>query len=459
VIGSVTPDFHTRLSVTSEGFTAIPKNKNLRLRHGRVHASLLGSSVQAPEDADGLAAVDIEIADGLVSAIAPAGTFPEGEGSDLKNGIVWPTFLDVHCHLDISHTWERSPNSDGTFMSALAATAADHRAYSSSDDVRRRFEFGLRCAYAHGVAAIRTHLDSDEPEAEQHWAIFRELREQWSGRVELQATSLTALDVFGTGFAPKLADLVAKSGGNLGGVTRVGEDDDHGDISPEFEPLLDRVFELAEERGLDLDFHVDESGHQGARALGYIARTALRHRFRGNVLCGHCCSLSLQPEELVRETLAACAEAGISVVSLPMCNMYLQDRVPARTPRWRGVTLLHEMAAHGIPVAVGQDDCRNAFHAYGDHNMLEVFATAVRAAHLDRPFGRWPQIATLTPARIMKLENYGTITVGKPANLILYKARTMSELISRPQADRAVLRQGLAIDTALPEYSELDDLR
>jgi cytosine deaminase len=162
---------------------------------------------------------------------------------------------------------------------------------------------------------------------------------------------------------------------------------------------------------------------------------------------------------MVQETLIACAEAEISVVSLPMCNMYLQDRVKARTPRWRGITLLHEMAEYGIPVAVGQDDCRNAFHAYGDHNMLEVFATAVRAAHLDRPFGRWPQIATLTPARFMKLKDYGSITIGKPANLILYKARTMSELISRPQTERVVLRRGLAIDTTLPDYSNLDDLQ
>ncbi|MBR0967318.1 cytosine deaminase [Tardiphaga sp. 538_B7_N1_4] len=445
--------------MASKGFITIPKTKVLRLRRGRVHTSLLGSPVHTPENADGLVGVDIETVDGLVSAIAPAGTFPNNQGIDLNSGIVWPTFVDSHCHLDISHTWERSPNVDGTFKSALAATAADHRINSSYDDVRRRFEFGLQCAFAHGVAAIRTHVDSDETEAERHWTVFGEMREKWAGRVELQATSLTAIDVFGTDFGPKLADLVVKFGGNLGAVTPVGEDDDHGDISPRFQALLDRVFELAEERNLNLDFHVDESGRQGARALGLIARTALRRRFRGDILCGHCCSLSLQPEQMVQETLIACAEAEISVVSLPMCNMYLQDRVKARTPRWRGITLLHEMAEYGIPVAVGQDDCRNAFHAYGDHNMLEVFATAVRAAHLDRPFGRWPQIATLTPARFMKLKDYGSITIGKPANLILYKARTMSELISRPQTERVVLRRGLAIDTTLPDYSNLDDLQ
>ena len=35
-------------------------------------------------------------------------------------------------------------------------------------------------------------------------------------------------------------------------------------------------------------------------------------------------------------------------------------------------------------------------------------------------------------------------------------ART--ELLSRPQSDRTVLRNGVAIDTTLPDYRELDDL-
>jgi cytosine deaminase len=444
--------------MASTGFVALPDSPSLRLRRARIHSSLLASPVASPPDADGLVDVDLEILDGIVAKIAPAGTFPAEEGLDLRRGLVWPLFVDAHSHLDISQTWQRSPNSDGTFVGALAATAADHAVRWPAEDVRRRFDFGVRCAYAHGVAAIRTHLDSDEREAQEHWAVFRALREEWAGRVTLQATSLVPMDVMGTDFAPHLADLVARSGGNLGAVTRLGEDG-HGDVPPEFQPLLDRIFALAEERGLDLDFHVDETGAEGARALGYIARTALRRKFRGKILCGHCCSLAVQPEKLVAETLAQCAEAGLSIVSLPMCNMFLQDRGPARTPRWRGVTLLHEMAAHGIPVAVGHDDCRNAWHGYGDQNMLEVFTTAVRVAHLDRPHGNWPQAATLTPARILQLDRCGAVAEGWPADLVLYKARTMSELVSRPQTDRIVLRRGRAIDTTLPDHAELDDLQ
>ena len=52
----------------------------------------------------------------------------------------------------------------------------------------------------------------------------------------------------------------------------------------------------------------------------------------------------------------------------------------------------------------------------------------------------------------------GTHGVGAAADLILVNARSWTELQSRPQADRTVLRAGRAIDTTPPDYRELDDL-
>ena len=65
--------------------------------------------------------------------------------------------------------------------------------------------------------------------------------------------------------------------------------------------------------------------------------------------------------------------------------MYLQDRTPGRTPRWRGVTVIQEMRRRGIRVAAAGDNCRDSFYAYGDHDVLDTFRQAVRIAHLDHP--------------------------------------------------------------------------
>ena len=414
-----------------------------RVRRCLVDAALPGSEEQV--------LVDLAIRDGRIAGLQPAGELAPEPGAtivDQEGGEVWPGLIDVHTHLDKGHIWPRAENSDGTFAGAIAAVRADREANWHAEDVRARFDFGLRCAYAHGTVAIRTHLDCPPQIYRTSWQVFRELRAEWADRMTLQAVSLVTLDdLREAAFAELLADLVAECAGVFGCVAF---------MTPDIDAQLDRVFAIAAERRLDLDFHVDESLDPAARSLHHVAAAALRHRFAGKILCGHCCSLAAQEPAEAERTLDLVREAGIAVVSLPMCNLYLQDRAPGRTPRRRGVTLLHEMAARGIPVALASDNCRDPFFAYGDHDMLEVLREAARIAHLDRPLGDWPKAITHTPADIMGLPDAGVIQVGAPADLLLFRARSDAELLSRPQSDRKVLRDGREIDTSPPDYRELD---
>ena len=41
---------------------------------------------------------------------------------------------------------------------------------------------------------------------------------------------------------------------------------------------------------------------------------------------------------------------------------------------------------------------------------------------------------------------------------MIFRARTYSELLSRPQQDRIVLRAGSAVDTTPPDYRMLDGI-
>ena len=415
---------------------------NARVRRCLVDAALPG---------DGELRVDIAIEDGRIAALHPAGQVAPAPGAqriDQDGGEVWPGLIDLHTHLDKGHIWPRAENPDGTFESAMAAVAADQHANWTIEDVHARFAFGLRCAFAHGTVAIRTHLESQPPHREICWSVFCALQEEWAGRIHLQAVGLVPIEDFSGPSGEAFADHVADHGGVLGAFLY---------MHPDLDRLLERMLALAAERRLDLDLHVDESGDPGAVALRHLAAAALRHGFAGAILCGHCCSLARQEPAEAGRTLDLVRAAGIGVVGLPMCNLYLQDRVPGRTPRWRGVTLLHEMAALGIPVALASDNCRDPFHAYGDHDMLEVLREAVRIAHLDRPLGAWPQAISRTPAAIMGLPEAGVIRVGAPADLLLFRARSDTELLSRPQADRIVLRAGRQIDTNPPDYRELDE--
>jgi cytosine deaminase len=414
---------------------------------------LLDREFQINASWEGIAAFDLEILDGKIHAIIPAdSTNPTAshiEQIDLKQGMVLPCFADMHTHLDKGHIWNRTPNLDGTFNNALQVVAEDRDRYWNAEDLYRRMEFSLKCSYAHGTKAIRTHLDCPFPQAEISLDVFASLRRTWADRLTLQAVSLVTLDEFMGSQGEVLADRIANLGAVLGGVAF---------LNPDIDIQLDRVFSLAKERCLDLDFHTDENDNPQSDTLLRVAQTALRQEFTGKITCGHCCSLAVQDAIAVRKTIALVKEAGIGIVSLPTCNLYLQDRGLGKTPRWRGVTLLHELKAMGVEVAIAQDNCRDPFYSFGDHDLLQVFAMSVQIAHLDSPYGDWLRTITFTPAQLMGLENTGKIGVGQPADLVILKARNLSELLSRPQNDRVVLQSGQVIDTTLPDYSELDDL-
>ncbi len=414
-------------------FATIPEGP-ITLKNLTVPGCLVG----ATED---LVTRDIAISDGVIVASADAEI-------DMSRAIALATFVDMHTHLDKGHIWPRAANPDGTFLGALTTVANDRTTNWRAKDVAARMDFALRSAFAHGTRAIRTHIDSLPPQDGISWPVFTEMREKWSDRIDLQASSLVGCDSFESiarDYATT-ADIVAEHGGILGMVTYPVRD---------VEQRVREFFDLAANRGLEADFHVDETLDASAETLRTIAEVALEIGWDKPITVGHCCSLSSQDEARALGTLDLVAEAGINVVSLPLCNLYLQDRGAGRTPRMRGVTLVHEMKARGINVSFASDNTRDPFYAYGDLDMVEVMRQATRIAHLDHSDADWANAFTVNPAMACGFDA-PSLQPGSPADLIICKARDWTELFARPQSDRIVIRQGFQIDTTLPDYAELD---
>jgi cytosine deaminase len=230
-------------------------------------------------------------------------------------------------------------------------------------------------------------------------------------------------------------------------------------MSADLPGQLDRQWATAREYGLGLDLHVDETGNPQSEILRFIAEAVLRSEFPYPVVCGHCCSLSVQSPERQRATIDLVKAAGLKVISLPMCNLYLQDRRPAgafpRSPSWRGLAPLQDLLDAGVPVACASDNVRDAFFAFGDFDPLEVYAQSVRLAHLDERLADSVRVVTSTAAEIVGLPAYGRVVAGAPARLVVTEARTFNELLSRPTGPRQRLDGEKLHRPARPDYREL----
>jgi cytosine deaminase len=119
------------------------------------------------------------------------------------------------------------------------------------------------------------------------------------------------------------------------------------------------------------------------------------------------------------------------VVALPTANLFLQDR-GAASPLRRGVTLVRELIAAGVPVRCGTDNVRDWFFPFGDGDMLESALFAAVTAHLDDAAAL---IGAICGGR-------RAIAEGDVADLVLLPVKSLDDALARRPADRCVFKAG-----------------
>ena len=416
------------------------------LSNARIPAGM-SKTAGLPVAGDGLQAADLVIDAGRIAWVGPPGTRADlPNAHDLRSAMVWPATVDCHTHLDKGQIWSRRPNPDGTFQGALAASGDDAAERPLPADIRQRAEFQLRAAWAHGTAAIRTHVDASPGGVSL--GVLAELARDWQDRIAVQVCPFVG-PTSGMSELEDLARWAAQRDGILSAFLYT---------TPELAAFVEQLFHLADRFGLELDFHADENLDPTSHCLRLVAETAIKRQFQGRILVGHCCALGVQSPDEAARTIELVARAGIGVVTLPLCNAYLMARTAGVTPRDRGFAPVHEMRAAGIPVAIASDNVRDPFYAYGDLDLVEVFRDAMRMMHLDHPVSDWAAATIAVAADLIGLDK-GRLDPGSDADLIILSARNWSEFAARPQSNRVVLRAGQPVDTTPPEFSELDDIR
>ncbi len=372
---------------------------------------------------------DLTLAGAHVESIAPS-TRP-------ARGMLLPALVDAHAHIDKNYTVQEVGAAEGNLFAAIERMAA-RRAHWGAEVLHARMQRALAEAWQAGTRALRTHIDWVTADAPAALPVFEALRDAWQGRLALQFVSLTPLDVFDDAAAgERIAREVRRAGGVMGAFVY---------RNARLADKLARVFDLAQQHGLALDFHVDEGLDADATGLRTIAELTLARGLQGRVVCGHACSLAMQDESTAHETLALCAQARIHLVALPTTNLYLQGAWD-RTPVPRGITRIREAAAQGLRASLATDNVQDAFYPYGGYDLLETFGLGVQMAHL-APAADWLDSITLNPARALDLPWDGRIAPGCPADLVLLAATDEHELLDARGRRRTVIRAGQALQAS-----------
>ena len=422
----------------------------MHLQRVRLPRWLLGDAWPTADAQPALA--DIHLTDhGTIHRIVPHGsTVPATEHApgatwDLQGALALPGLVDAHTHLDKAFTLPRMGEVRPGLLGAIDAMMADRQGWTEAD-VRTRASRALEWAWRHGVRHLRTHCDWWEPaQPPLAWHVLRELAETWAPRLRVERVSLIPLHLYTRREdAMALAATVARAGPGtlLGGFVH----------STNWDPAaLQNLLEAAATHDLDVDLHVDEELHPDAQGLATTAGLLRRMDFGGRVVCGHTCALAVLDEATALATLDAVAQAPITMVTLPITNLLLQDAVTGRTPRQRGLTLIKEARARGIPLLMASDNVQDPFCPVGSFDPLEAFGTGVLAAQLGQPFDNWSDTLCRTDwlTRQPSATGQAPLQPGQPADLLLFTEADYWGFPSRT-AHRVVLRQGRLTHGALP---------
>ena len=348
--------------------------------------------------------------------------------------MVLPRLVDCHVHLDKAYTWQEHPNLSGSYGGALEANLWEHSTRTLAS-VLERGEHAMERAFANGLRAMRSHVDSGGPGAEPSWDALLTLQQRWRSRIDLQLVALVPLAFWGSAEADVLARRVAASAGCLGGVLTppCGSS-----VVPQ---QLEALLRLADRYGCGVDLHIDEADHGPAEGIVQLLKALRRVPVQVPVTCSHASSLSLLPAPRLMRLAERMAAAQINVIALPLTNAWLLARADHATPLQRPQAPIRQLQRCGVPVAVAGDNVADPWFPGGDFDPLALLAASMPLTQL-LPWQRLGLAPfTTAPPAILQLEWDGVLRAGAPADLICMEGQGWSDLI-QCSSQRQILVNG-----------------
>ena len=393
--------------------------------------------------------VDIGCLNGRISLVEPQIQEQAETDIDAEWQLVTAPFVDSHFHMDSTLSYGRPRvNQSGTLLEGIALWS-ELKPHLTVDDIKQRALTLCGWAVAQGNLAIRSHVDICDPELTAVRALL-DVRETVKPYLDLQLVAFPQDGYFRYAGAIDLLTQALDLGVDVvGGI-------------PHFERTMAdgaqsvrELCQIAEERGLMVDMHCDESDDPQSRHIETLASETQRLGLQGRVTGSHLTSMHSMDNYYAGKLMSLIAESQVHAVANPLINITLQGRSDSY-PKRRGMMRVKEMMQLGINVAFGHDCVLDPWYSLGTHDMLEV-------ANMGLHVGQMTGVAemrqafnsvTSNAAMVLGLENYG-LEPGCNADMVILQAADPIEAL-RLKANRLfVIRHGKVIAESEPVKTTL----
>lgn len=378
----------------------------------------------------------VAIAEGQIIEVAPVTAVGATQVMAGGDRLLIPGLVDAHIHLDKALLLERSPAQAGDFAEAMRETLRLKQSFTVAD-IQARAGRVLDQAIAHGVTAMRSHVEVDPIAGLTGMEALIPLRQSYSWGITLQ---LAVFAQEGITNQPGTIDLLRQAmqlGGDAIGSAPY--------VDPDPKRNVQMIFDIAKEFNCDVDFHLDFLDDDQPLLLPFVIAETVKRGWQGRVCLGHMTKLAgLTAGELEPIALALRA-ADISVLALPASDLYMMSRRDTHNVR-RGVAPVHRLAEWGVNVGLATNNVLNLFTPFGDGDVLKIctlLAQVLQLGTLDS-HGLCLSMATTQAARAIGIHSHN-IQAGNVADLVLLDVDSVSEAIGTAPVGRTVIKGGRVV--------------
>src|SRR5688572_16810609 len=365
--------------------------------------------------------VDIAVAGGRIAAIGPR--LPgEGPSVDARGRFVSPGLVECHFHLDKSRILDRVAPLESRRATDYMKRVSSVKHTFTAEDIYARARQTLERCVLNGVLHMRTHVEVDSPIALAGFEAIERLAKEYAWAMDLEICVF--LQEGWTNVPGAEANVV---GGLKRGAPVVGGAPRYDTNAP---AQIDRIFALAKEYDVHVDIHGDGGYTTHDMMAPQICDLADKIGWGGRVAIGHGNKYSCLPEAELAALGKRMAGAGVAVAVLPATDMFTQGRHQEHSVM-RGIADAHALIAQGANCSIATNNVLNPFTPYGDCSLVRIanFYANVVQRGTEKDLAECFAMLTTRPARMLRKTDYG-ITVGNPADLVVWDAKTPAEVIA-----------------------------
>lgn len=294
---------------------------------------------------------DIWIEHGRI-AVSPNGGSEPQRVFDGGGGLCVTPFVDAHLHLDKVDT-ARSGAAPPASIEASVAAMRDAKvtAVTAPGGLRSRMEAALEGAIDAGTRLVRAVVDVDELWGLTGFFAARSLQHSMAPRIDLQIVAFAQ-----EGLTPRVVALLEEAARS--GAAAIGG---HTEVDPDARQHLARVAQIARDRGLPLEVHVDETPSVESSHLDDVLDLA------GDLplTLVHCLSLAVADPATRHRMIERVREHDAAVVVAPGILRFGLPLAP-----------VDDLLAADVRVLVGSDNLRDLFVPLGTGRVLDLVRLA-----------------------------------------------------------------------------------